>query len=130
METRRARYRSNLNFTVMFLFGLIVLTLGFYMGTLTSRGSLTETLQGKDNATVYQHIWINRTDIFNVLLAAIAYALVMLVFLVVFGRFKINRNKLEDIQSLERLGALYDKGLLTREEFDRKKSELLGDEEK
>jgi uncharacterized membrane protein len=90
---------------------------------------LVETLRGTGNATVYDNIWQNRTDIFNMLLIAVAYCFIMIIFLVIFGRFRLNRDKKDEINNLERLGVLYDKGLLTRDEFDRKKSELLDNTE-
>jgi len=129
MQTAKTKHISNMNFTVIIFFGLILLTLGFYLGLMTSKGPLVETLRGTGNATVYDNIWQNRTDIFNMLLISIAYCFIMIIFLVIFGRFRLNRDKKDDINNLERLGALYDKGLLTREEFDRKKTELLDNTE-
>ena len=38
-------------------------------------------------------------------------------------------EKHDEIEGLERLGELYKKGLLTKEEFDKKKGELLDDED-
>ncbi len=129
MPTPKTKHSSNMNFTVTIFFGLILLTLGFYLGLMAAKGPLVETLRGSGNTTVYDNLWQNRTDIFNMLLLAIAYCFIMILFLVIFGRFKFSRDKKEDIDNLERLGALYDKGLLTREEFDRKKTELLGNSE-
>ena len=127
MQTAKTKHISNMNFTVTIFFGLILLALGFYLGLMAAKGPLVETLRGTGNATIYDNVWQNRSDIFNMLLIAIAYTFIMIIFLVIFGRFKLNRDKKEVIDNLERLGALYDKGLLTREEFDRKKTELLDD---
>jgi uncharacterized membrane protein len=129
MQTAKTKHISNMNFTVIIFFGLILFTLGFYLGLMAGKGPLVETLRGTGNATVYDNIWQNRTDIFNMLLIAVAYCFIMIIFLVIFGRFRLNRDKKDEINNLERLGVLYDKGLLTRDEFDRKKSELLDNTE-
>ena len=128
MLTPKEKYRSNLNFTVVTFFILVSLATGFYLGLISSKGGIIETDTGSNS--VYRNIWQYRSDIFNLLLIAIAYVFVVLLALVVIGRSRLNKDKTEEIEGLERLGELFKKGLLTREEFDRKKAELLDDEDR
>lgn len=128
MLTPKEKYRSNLNFTVVTFFILVSLATGFYLGLISSKGGIIETDTGSNS--VYQNIWQYRSDIFNLLLIAIAYVFVVLLALVVIGRSRLDKDKTEEIEGLERLGELFKKGLLTREEFDRKKAELLDDEDR
>jgi uncharacterized membrane protein len=128
MLTPKEKYRSNLNFTVVTFFILVSLATGFYLGLISSKGGIIETDTGSNS--VYQNIWQYRSDIFNLLLIAIAYVFLVLLALVVIGRSRLNKDKNEEIEGLERLGELFKKGLLTREEFDRKKAELLDDEDR
>lgn len=129
MHTPKERYRSNLNFTVVTFFVLVSLVSGFYLGMEAAKGPLIETTKDKDNSVIYENLWIYRIDFFNLLLIALAYVFVVLIILVVLGRNRINKEKREEINDLERLGELLKKGVLTREEFDKKKTELLEDEE-
>ena len=129
MNTPKERYRSNLNFTVVTFFVLVSLATGFYLGLVAAKGNLIETAKGKDNSSIYQNLWHYRIDVFNLLLLAIGYVFVVLIGLVVLGRYRLNKDKHEEIEGLERLGELYNKGLLTKEEFDKKKGELLDDED-
>jgi uncharacterized membrane protein len=126
MLTPKEKYRSNLNFTVVTFFILVSLATGFYLGLISSKGGIIETDTGSNS--VYQNIWQYRSDIFNLLLIAIAF--IVLLALVVIGRNRLNKDDNEEIEGLERLGELFKKGLLTREEFDRKKADLLNDEDR
>lgn len=126
MLTPKEKYRSNLNFTVVTFFILVSLATGFYLGLISSKGGIIDT----DSNSVYQNIWQYRSDIFNLLLIAIAFVFIVLLALVVIGRSRLNKDKNEEIEGPERLGELFKKGLLTREEFDRKKAELLDDEDR
>jgi uncharacterized membrane protein len=128
MLTPKEKYRSNLNFTVVTFFILVSLATGFYLGLISSKGGIIETDTGSNS--VYQNIWQYRSDIFNLLLIAIAFVFTVLLALVVIGRSRLNKDKNEEIEGMERLGELFKKGLLTREEFDRKKAELLDDEDR
>jgi uncharacterized membrane protein len=128
MLTPKEKYRSNLNFTVVTFFILVSLATGFYLGLISSKGGIIETDTGSNS--VYQNIWQYRSDIFNLLLIAIAFVFIVLLALVVIGRSRLNKDKNEEIEGMERLGELFKKGLLTREEFDRKKAELLDDEDR
>lgn len=128
MLTPKEKYRSNLNFTVVTFFILVSLATGFYLGLTTSKGAIVET--GNSSNSVYQNIWQYRSDIFMLFIVAIIYVFVVLIALVVIGRNRINKENHDEIQSLERLGELFKKGLLTREEFDKKKAELLDDEDR
>lgn len=128
MLTPKERYRSNLNFTVVVFFILVSLATGFYIGLITSKGGIIET-ESSGNA-MYQNIWHYRSDIFNLFLIAIAYVFMVLLALVVLGRYNLRKEKHDEIEGLERLGELLKKGLLTREEFDKKKAELLDDEDR
>ena len=129
MQTHKERYRSNLNFTVVTFFVLVALATGYYFGLITSKGPLVETGKSKDNASIYQNLWQYRVDIFNLLLMSIAYVFVVLIALVVFGRYRLKQDKREEINDLERLGELFKKGIISREELERKKMELLDDED-
>jgi len=129
MQTPKERYRSNLNFTVVAFFVLVALATGFYLGLITSKGPLMETGKGTDNASIYRNFWQYRIDIFNLFLLAIAYVFVVLLALVIFGRFRLNKDKREELSDLERLGELYKKGIITKEELNKKKMELLDDED-
>jgi uncharacterized membrane protein len=128
MLTPKEKYRSNLNFTVVTFFILVSLATGFYLGLISSKGGIIETDTGSNS--VYQNIWQYRSDIFNLLLIAIAFVFIVLLALVVIGRNRLNRDDNEEIEGLERLGELFKKGLLTREEFDRKKADLMNDEDR
>lgn len=128
MLTPKEKYRSNLNFTVVTFFILVSLATGFYLGLISSKGGIIETDTGSNS--VYQNIWQYRSDIFNLLLIAIAFVFIVLLALVVIGRNRLNKDDNEEIEGLERLGELFKKGLLTREEFDRKKADLLNDEDR
>jgi uncharacterized membrane protein len=128
MLTPKEKYRSNLNFTVVTFFILVSLATGFYLGLISSKGGIIETDTGSNS--VYQNIWQYRSDIFNLLLIAIAFVFIVLLALVVIGRNRLNRDDNEEIEGLERLGELFRKGLLTREEFDRKKADLMNDEDR
>lgn len=128
MLTPKEKYRSNLNFTVVTFFILVSLATGFYLGLITSKGAIVET--GNSTNSVYQNIWQYRSDIFNLFIIAIIYVFVVLLALVIIGRNRISKENHDEIQSLERLGELFKKGLLTREEFDKKKAELLDDEDR
>ncbi len=79
---------------------------------------------------MYQNIWNYRSDIFNLFLLAIAYVFVVLIALVILGKGRINKENHEELKDLERLGELYKKGLLTKEEFENKKEELMNDEDR
>jgi uncharacterized membrane protein len=127
MQTPKERYNSNLNFAVVTFFILVSLASGYYIGLITSKGGIIETNSGVN--VIYQNVWLYRSDIFNLLLIAIAYVFVVLMALVILGRFNLNKDKKEDLNNLERLGDLYKKGILTKEEFDKKKGELLETEE-
>ena len=129
MHTPKERYRNNLNFTVVTFFVLVSFATGFYLGLIGAKGPLIETAKGKDNASIYQNLWQYRIDIFNLLLVALAYVFVVLIALVVIGRNRLNKDKRMEIQDLERLGEMYKKGVLTKEEFNKKKTELLDDED-
>jgi hypothetical protein len=129
METPEKRYRSNLNFTVVTFFILVSLTTGFYLGLMASKGPLIETAHENEHTSIYENLWQYRTDIFNLLMIAVAYVFVVMIALVIFGRFRVLREKRGEITDLERLAELYKKGLLTREEFDRKKADVLDEEE-
>ena len=111
MNTPKERYRSNLNFTVVTFFVLVSLATGFYLGLVAAKGNLIETAKGKDNSSIYQNLWHYRIDVFNLLLLAIGYVFVVLIGLVVLGRYRLNKDKHEEIEGLERLGELYNKGL-------------------
>lgn len=128
MLTPKEKYRSNLNFTVVTFFILVSLATGFYLGLISSKGGIIETDTGSNS--VYQNIWQYRSDIFNLLLIAIAFVFIVLLALVVIGRNRLNKDDNEEIEGLERLGELFKKGLLTREEFDRKKADLMNDEDR
>jgi len=128
-HTSKERYRSNLNFTVVTFFVLVAFATGFYLGLIASKGPLVETGKGTANDSIYQNLWKYRVDIFNLLLVSIAYVFIVLLGLVVFGRFRLNKDKREEISDLERLGELYKKGIITKEELDKKKNELLDDED-
>lgn len=128
MLTPKEKYRSNLNFAVVTFFILVSLATGFYLGLITSKGAIIET--GASNSAVYQNIWNYRSDIFNLFLLAIAYVFVVLIALVILGKGRINKENHEELNDLERLGELYKKGLLTKEEFDSKKQELMNDEDR
>ena len=128
-DNEKIRHRSNLNFAVTTFFGLIALITGFYIGLISSKGPLVETGKGTDNSAYYQHIWQNRPDVFNLLLIAIAYSFVMILLLLIFERFGRNKQKKSEIQDLERLGDLLHKGILTQDEFDKLKGEMMDDED-
>ncbi len=129
MHTPKERYRSNLNFTVVTFFVLVSLATGFYLGMVAAKGPLIETSRNKDNSAIYQNLWQYRIDFFNLLLISVGYVFAVLILLVAIGRNKINKEKREEITDLERLGDLFKKGVLTREEFDKKKTELMDDED-
>ncbi len=128
MLTPKEKYRGNLNFAVVTFFILVSLATGFYLGLITSKGAIIET--GASNNAVYQNIWNYRSDIFNLFLLAIAYVFVVLIALVILGKGRINKENHEELKDLERLGELYKKGLLTKEEFENKKEELMNDEDR
>ena len=127
MSTPKEKYRSNLNFTVITFFILVSLASGYYLGLTTSKGPLVET--GNSSNTIYQNMWQYRSDIFFLLIMAITYVFIVLISLVIIGRSRINRDNIQEIATLERLGELYNKGLLTRDEFEKKKMELMSDED-
>jgi phosphatidylglycerophosphatase A len=107
MLTPKEKYRSNLNFTVVTFFILVSLATGFYLGLISSKGGIIETDTGSNS--VYQNIWQYRSDIFNLLLIAIAFVFIVLLALVVIGRNRLNRDDNEEIEGLERLGELFKK---------------------
>jgi len=129
MLAQKEIYKSNLNFTVVTFFVLVSFATGFYLGLVSGKGPLIETSKGTNNASIYQNLWQYRIDVFNLLLLAIVYVLVVLLALVVFGRFKLRKNNREELNNLERLAELHEKGMLTKEEFDFKKGELFDNED-
>ncbi|MCB9252385.1 MAG: SHOCT domain-containing protein [Flavobacteriales bacterium] len=128
MSISGARHRSNINFVVTTFFGLIAVTTGFYIGLISSKGPLIETGSTTQNGTYYQNLWQNRPDVFNLFLVAIAYTFIMFMILIVFGKTRLKKKRAKELEHLEKLGDLFNKGLLTREEFNSKKEELLDDE--